>query len=212
MFELLIRELKRQDAIDQVIDKVKTFPSGFNRAKYKHMAGYEHFLKQTGISFEWRVEPNTKKLEHKDLTGPEKLRVIQNISFQALLPNFEHHKELKKLWNDFVEIIGDLKLDFPTDEPIAAHTAKIKSWFQQFLSLYQAKDVTVKNIFPVFHRFFIGKKNLFQSNKGKVIPLTVIVMLLIKFLAEFSSVSAPYSHLQSLLHTNFCLSLVVFPL
>ena len=98
------------------------------------MAGYEHFLKQTGISFEWRVEPNTKKLEYRDLTGPEKLRVIQNINFQALLPNFEDHKKLEKLWNDFMEIIGDLKLDFPTAEPIAALTVKIKSWFQQFLS------------------------------------------------------------------------------
>lgn len=84
LFELPIRELKRQDAID----KVKRFPTGFNREKYKHMAGYEHFLRQTGISFEWRVEPNTKKLEYRDLTGPEKLCVIQNIicrhSFQIL--------------------------------------------------------------------------------------------------------------------------------
>ena len=41
LFELLIREMKRQDTID----KVKTFPSGFNSDKYKHMAGYEHFLR-----------------------------------------------------------------------------------------------------------------------------------------------------------------------
>ena len=133
LFKLPIRELKRQDAID----KVKRFPTGFNREKYKHMAGYEHFLRQTGISFEWRVESNTKKLEYRDLTGPEKLHVIQNINIQALLPNFEDHKKLEKLWNDFMEIIEDLKLDFPTDEPIASLTAKIKSWFQQFLSLYQ---------------------------------------------------------------------------
>ena len=145
LFELLIRELKRQDAID----KVKTFPCGFNREKYKHMAGYEHFLRQTGVSFEWRVESNTKKLEYRDLTGPEKLHVIQNINIQALLPNFEDHKKLEKPWNDFMEIIEDLKLDFPTDEPIASLTAKIKSWFQQFLSLYQAKDVT-----PYMHALY----------------------------------------------------------
>ena len=41
LFELLIREMKRQDTIG----KVKMFPSGFNREKYKHMAGYEHFLR-----------------------------------------------------------------------------------------------------------------------------------------------------------------------
>lgn len=101
LFELLIRELKRQNAIN----KVKTFPCGFNRERYKHIAGYEHFLRQTGVSFEWRVESNTKKLEYRDLTGPEKLHVIQNINIQALLPNFEDHKKLEKLWNDFMEII-----------------------------------------------------------------------------------------------------------
>ena len=83
------------------------------------------------------MESNTKKLEYRDLTGPEKLHVIQNINIQALLPNFEDHKKLEKPWNDFIEIIEDLKLDFSTDEPIASLTAKIKSWFQQFLSLYQ---------------------------------------------------------------------------
>lgn len=84
LFEVFIRELKRQDAID----KVKSFPNGFNREKYKHTAGYEHFLKQAEISFERRVEPNTKKLEYRDLNGPEKLPVIQILiskhSFQIL--------------------------------------------------------------------------------------------------------------------------------
>lgn len=27
--------------------------SGFTREKYKHMAGYEKFLKDIGISFDW---------------------------------------------------------------------------------------------------------------------------------------------------------------
>ena len=41
-----------------------------------------------------------------------------------------------------MDIIGDLKLDFTTNESIAQLSMKIKSWFQQFLHLYQAKDVT----------------------------------------------------------------------
>ena len=128
LFELLIRELRKQDALD----KVKTFPNGLNREKHKHMAGYECFLKQTGISFEWKVDPNTKKLECRDLTGPEKLRAIQNINFQQLLPNFQNQKELEKLWNDFMDIIGDLKLDLNTDESITQLTAKINHGFNNF--------------------------------------------------------------------------------
>ena len=168
LFELLIRELKRQDAID----KVKTFPCGFNREKYKHMAGYEHFLRQTGISFEWRVEPNTKKLEYRDLTGPEKLRVNQNINIQALLPNFEDHRKLENLWNDFMEIIGDLKLDFPTDEPIASLTAKIKSWFQQFLSISSKRcDTLYACSLPSHSRIFetVHQCSTFQpARHGKI--------------------------------------------
>ena len=89
LFELRIRELRRQD----VIDKVKTFPNGFNREKYQQMAAYESFLKQTGISFQWRLEPNTKNHEYRDLKGPEKLRVIRNFNFQFLLAKYEEVKK-----------------------------------------------------------------------------------------------------------------------
>lgn len=55
--ELLIQQLRREDAID----KVNSFSSGFPRDRYKHMAGYEKFLKDIGISFEWRVNKESKK-------------------------------------------------------------------------------------------------------------------------------------------------------
>ena len=145
LFELLIKELRRQDAID----KVKAFPNGINKEKCKHMASYQVFLQQIGISFEWKVEPNTKKLEYRDLTGPEKLCVFQHINFQVLLPHYKDVKELEKLWRDFIDIIGDLKLDFPTEESIKQLQIKLQSWFQQFLHLYQAKDVT-----PYMHAFY----------------------------------------------------------
>jgi len=38
--------------------------------------------------------------------------------------------------------VGDLKLDCPTDDAISSIEDKIKKWFQKFLDLYQAKDVT----------------------------------------------------------------------
>lgn len=34
LIELLIREMRKQDTVD----KVNSFPSGFNREEYKHMA------------------------------------------------------------------------------------------------------------------------------------------------------------------------------
>ena len=41
LIERLIRELHRKDAID----KICTFSDGFCRNRYKHMAGYEKFVK-----------------------------------------------------------------------------------------------------------------------------------------------------------------------
>jgi len=64
LIDLLITELCRQDAID----KNDTFSKGFCRNKYKHMAGYETSVKSLGISFEWKINKDTKTLEYRDLT------------------------------------------------------------------------------------------------------------------------------------------------
>lgn len=36
------------------------------------MAEYEAFLKNLGISFEWRINKDIKQLDYRDLTGPAK--------------------------------------------------------------------------------------------------------------------------------------------
>ena len=60
LINLLILELRRQDAID----KVKTFNSGFNRLCYKHMVAYEKFLNdQCCIGFSWYICKDSKKLK-----------------------------------------------------------------------------------------------------------------------------------------------------
>ena len=82
LIDLLIRELTKSDAIE----KNKTFSDGFPRDKYKHMASYEEFVKSIGISFNFRINKESKKLECRDLTGPEKLKLFQNINIPALLP------------------------------------------------------------------------------------------------------------------------------
>ena len=145
LIELLIRELRRQDAID----KSNTFSNGFCRTKYKHMAGYETFVKSLGISFEWKINKDTKKLEYRDLTGPEKLLLMQNVNFKSLLPNLHVTDDLQLLWSSFMDIMGDLKLEYTTDEGITKLEDKIKKWFEKFLALYQAKDVT-----PYMHALY----------------------------------------------------------
>ena len=147
LIELLIRELRRKDAID----KVSTFSNGFCRNKYRHMAGYEKFVKELGINFEWKINRDSKKLEYRDLTGPEKLLLFQHINFHLPLPEFHDVDKLQALWGNFIDITGDLNLNlnYSTDDTISSLEDKIKKWFQKFLELYQAKDVT-----PYMHSLY----------------------------------------------------------
>jgi len=138
LIELLIRELRRLDSIE----KNSTFSSGFCRQNHKHMACYETFLKDIGINFEWKINKDTKKLDYRDLTGPEKLSLFQKVNFNTLIPNSNLASDLELLWKDFMEVIGDLKLNYLTDEAISGLETKINKWFKKFNDMYQAKDVT----------------------------------------------------------------------
>ena len=89
--DLLIREWRRSDAIE----KKTTFSDGFSRDKYKHMASYEELIKSIGISFNFRINKESKKLEYRDLTGPQKLRLFQNINIPMLLPQCSQNKEIQ---------------------------------------------------------------------------------------------------------------------
>lgn len=106
------------------------------------MATYEKFVKDIGISFSFHVHKDSKKLESRDLTGPEKLKLFQNINICSLLPLCPDSKKIETIWKDFLDIIGDLKLDFTSDESTSDLKSKIKSWFEKFLQVYQTKDVT----------------------------------------------------------------------
>ena len=141
LIELLIQELRRQDAIN----KNQTFANGFARDKFNHIAKYETFLKSIGIKFEWFVKKDTKKLQYKDLTGPEKLLLFQKIDISDLLPQYEKSGQVQVLWNDFINLIGDLKLSY---DSISQFDARIKQWIKDFNRLYLTSDVT-----PYMHAF-----------------------------------------------------------
>ncbi|KAJ7391238.1 hypothetical protein OS493_019369 [Desmophyllum pertusum] len=84
LINLLILELRRMDEIE----KKQTFNNGFERTKFKHMAGWESFLNDTlKIPFNWFICKETKKLKWRDLTGPEKMKLFRNIDFTQILPN-----------------------------------------------------------------------------------------------------------------------------
>ena len=145
LIELLIRQLRRLDSIEKKV----TFTDGFPRDKYKYMAGYEMLLNNLGVSFQWHIGKESKKLEYRDLTGPEKLKLFQYIQISTILPTCENSAQIQKLWADFIDIIGDLKLDFHSNDEVMHFKGKIGDWLGNFLELYQTKDVT-----PYMHALY----------------------------------------------------------
>ena len=122
LIELLIRQLKCEDAIDKKL----TFNTGFARDKYRHMDAYEKFLHSIGIAFEWSVDKDTKKLSYRDLTGPEKILVFQKINIKELLLNFADNIKIENLWKSFINIFGELKLDYSTDDEVDTFRQNVK--------------------------------------------------------------------------------------
>ena len=135
MTELSIGELRRKDACDKA-----TFSNGIFGEKLKHMVGYEAVLKNIGISFQWRINKDTKKLYYRNLTGSEKLTVMQNIDFPFHLPGDQNIEKLQELWSEFMEITGDLKQDYKTDESIVPLEDKIKGWFKLYELIALVED------------------------------------------------------------------------
>ena len=144
LISLLILELRTQDCIGQK----QTFPKGFSREKFNHMASYESFIRSLGIGFEWSVNKDTKQITYHDLTGPENLLVFNKIDIVQLLPNFEKFEEVSILWKSFMNLIDDLKLSYTCKEDIDQYDRNIKNWINDFNFLYQTSDIT-----PYMHAF-----------------------------------------------------------
>ena len=66
-------------------------------------------MKDLGISFEWKINKDTKKLEYRDLTGPEKLLLFQHINFHSILSECHDVDKLQALWSSSMDIMGHLK-------------------------------------------------------------------------------------------------------
>ena len=130
--------LRISDVLINLFTRKKT-SDRFPRDKYKHMACYEEFIKSMGITFNFRINKESKKLEYRDLTEPEKLKLFQNIK---ILTYACQNKDIHVIWAKFMDIIGDLRLDFTSEEGILELQRNSKSWFEHFLKVYQAKDVT----------------------------------------------------------------------
>ena len=140
LINLLITALRRLDGIEQSVSKL-------DRKKQTHIAKYEAFLNEVcKIPFKFELsKDNAKKLQWRDLTGPEKLRLFTLVKIPDLFPDLPHKDRVQKLWMDF-KVLYDKTSDAHTD-PLS-FKVEAKSWITMYLSVYQTKHVT-----PYIHAF-----------------------------------------------------------
>lgn len=125
LINLLITELKRQDAID----KRKAF-SDFSIEKHQNLHRFETFVGSLGISdFQFYIGKTSKQLKCRSLTGPEKLKLISGIRVPVLLPTFDSSKSIKiqSLWDK----LQNLNRVFSSDNLGTEEVAQFKSRARQ---------------------------------------------------------------------------------
>ncbi len=136
---LLIQELRRQDGIE------KATTVKLDRSKLTNLTAYETFLNHTcKICFQWYVSEETKKLQWRDLTGPEKIRLFTHIDLPELFPLLPNVSNIHHLWMQFWRLHCELKIECDPDQL----QGDIKNWVREFLTIYQTKNVT-----PYVHAF-----------------------------------------------------------
>ena len=142
LIDLLIIRLQFEDSIN----KVKKFTK-FDTLKYKHVYAYQQFVTGLGISgFEFYVGQTSKALKCRSLTGPEKLKVCQNIDIKALLPlvSSDECSRIQHLWTELLSL--NMMFSKPANElpatAIKEFETRARQWGKDFVDVYQSDRVT----------------------------------------------------------------------
>ena len=116
-----------------------------DRIKYKHIAGFEQFIKEKGISWSFYVDKKTKLIKHRDFTGPEKYRILSTINLSTLLPNYSKTKldKMEIIWDGFRQLICKLdNLQGDDNKKLLEFSSSAKTWLKNYVSVYPTKDAT----------------------------------------------------------------------
>ena len=166
LIDLLITELKRQDAIDKA-----TKINKFDKTKCKHLSAYEDFVSGLKIpGFQFYVGQTSRALKCRSLTGHEKLRVMSNIVIKDLLPSLadETSQKIQGLWDNLLDLNLTLSQKKPhlTTEDTEMFQVKAKTWCQAFIECYHITNVT-----PYIHAM-MNHVPEFLWLHGSILPFT----------------------------------------
>ncbi|XP_021352099.1 uncharacterized protein LOC110466641 isoform X1 [Mizuhopecten yessoensis] len=136
LFNLLIAELRTLDNINGNT----TFNTGvIDRSKVQHVAKLETVLEQLGIHFSLSVNRDTKRLEYRDLIGPEKLKLMKSFCANDLISDDGRAEILQKVWDGFSQIEKIMKSETPDADELEERT---KEWCLLYVEAFQSRDIT----------------------------------------------------------------------
>lgn len=101
-----------------------------DRDKCKHVAKLEGMLNKFGINFELTVDRETKKLQFRDLTGPEKLVLMKNFKAVELMGDEARARTIQTIWDDFRDLNEMFRSENPDPDVIEV---KAKVWCSDLL-------------------------------------------------------------------------------
>ena len=72
-------------------------------SSYKHIQGFEKFLKEIDINWNFYVDKERKMLKGRTFSGPEKLNIIKALKVPDLFPltSQEKTQRIQLLWDSF---------------------------------------------------------------------------------------------------------------
>ena len=162
----LLDRLKAEDAID----KARKF-SNWDISKHKYLKAYEDFVASLYISnYQFYLGKNSHVLKVRSLTGPEKLKLANDINLQSLLPGVaaEECAQIQDLWDDLLglnTLFSKQPQDISEDD-ISRYEARSKHWVEKLVNVYHRRYVT-----PYIHAMaaHVGQ---FMRLHGSILPFT----------------------------------------
>ena len=150
LFDLLVMDIRRHDAIEKS-----------KHQQQSNLERLEEFLNKTcKIPFKFSPSRDTKELKWRDLMGPEKLAILNNISlFKELFPQLPKIQDIFCLWKDYKALHEMLHQVTISSDEIKKYETDVKKWVDSFTSIYQSKNVTpymhimAKHVPEFFHRY-----------------------------------------------------------
>ena len=136
----LIKDLMHEDNVAKLTKYTK-----IDINKHKHIAAFEQFVNERGISWRFFVDKETKLIKHRDFTGPEKYMILSAINLSTLLPNYSETKldKIEVIWDGFRQLISKLdNLQGDDNQKLLDFSSLAKTWLKNYVSVYPTKDAT----------------------------------------------------------------------